>query len=475
MRIEHRIYLSNAVNIALLVLIGAFAMHSFGQIETKFRFTSIADNLNTTFLEMRLAEKNYFLYNDPNALYEIRLKIDRTSNTLSEVHDDIIKAVGASSFNRLKHLLQEYQKLIFLISETKQKNDALRLQLREIGQQLKTFSENTTNVERDQVGRIIGNTTTVLHYAFWTTVLLAFISSTWNGRNIRRSLRRVVDLTRSIAKGNFNYQKIDEQLATNEMGSVITAINTMAEELRRREQEIVQSKRLASIGVLVAGVAHELNNPLNNISMIAQTYAEVYDHLEKEQRIGFMEQIDEQTERLRVTIRNLLDFAKPKEQHLDEKEINDVIQKCLGLVHNMLDVSNIKMHLALAPDLPACYIDEHQVQQVLVNIMVNAIQAMPSGGKLSIVSRLFGDNKMLEIVIQDTGKGIAPEFMDHIFDPFFTTKGDAGTGLGLWVSYGIIKNHQGNMKVTSTVGEGTAFTITLPTSRKSDDLVSRPS
>ncbi len=469
MRIEYRIYLSNAVNIALLVMIGAFAMHSFNQIETKFRFTSIADDLNTTFLEMRLAEKNYFLYNDDNALHEIRLKIERTSATLEEVRQDIVRAVGISSFERLKHLLREYQRLIFMISESAGKDPTVRAQLREVGQRLKSFSENTTLVERQQVGRIIGSTTTVLHYAFWSTVILAFCTSVWSGRNIRLSLRRIVALTRSIARGNFQYQQIEEHPSSDEMGSVITAINTMADELRRREREIVQSKRLASIGVLVAGVAHELNNPLNNISMIAQTYAEVYDHLGREQRISFMEQVDEQTERLRVTIRNLLDYSKPKEQHLDMREINDVIQKTLGLIQNMLDVSNIKIHLALAADLPACYIDEHQVQQVLVNIMANAIQAMPSGGVLSIQTQNNSERQELEIRISDTGKGIPPEYMDHIFDPFFTTKGDGGTGLGLWVSYGIIKNHQGNMKVSSTVGEGTAFTITLPIFRKSDN------
>ena len=250
------------------------------------------------------------------------------------------------------------------------------------------------------------------------------------------------------------------------MGAVISAINTMAEELHNREKEIVQSKRLASIGVLVAGVAHELNNPLNNISMIAQTYTEVYDGLGKEERIGFMEQIDEQTERLRLIIHNLLDYAKPKEQHLARATTNLVIQKILSLVQNMLDVSNIKITLDLADNLPDIYIDEHQIQQVLVNMATNAIQAMDKGGELRIASRYVEDEDRIEIEISDNGKGIAPEFLDHIFDPFFTTKEENGTGLGLWVSYGIIKNHQGNIRVTSQIGVGTTFIITLPSSKK---------
>ncbi|MDA8418202.1 MAG: ATP-binding protein, partial [Desulfobacteraceae bacterium] len=197
-----------------------------------------------------------------------------------------------------------------------------------------------------------------------------------------------------------------------------------------------------------------------------QTYVEVYDHLAKEQRLGFMEQIEEQTERLRTTIKSLLDYAKPKQQQLEEKQLSEVIQKTLNLVRNMLDVSSIKLRLDLAENPPPLYIDEHQIQQVLVNMATNAIQAMKPGGELKIATRHLPDAEEVEITISDTGKGIPPELLDHIFDPFFTTKGDAGTGLGLWVSYGIIKNHQGSIHVESAVGRGTAFTITLPTCKK---------
>nr|MDA8164072.1 ATP-binding protein [Desulfobacteraceae bacterium] len=220
------------------------------------------------------------------------------------------------------------------------------------------------------------------------------------------------------------------------------------------------------IGVLVAGVAHELNNPLNNISMIAQTYSEVYDRLSREERIGFMDRVDEQTERLRVIIGNLLDYARPKEPHLVRAEANDVIQKSIALVQNMLDIFNIQTRLELAEGLPPVHIDEHQIQQVLVNIMTNAIQAMPAGGRLLIASRHLRGQDDVELEVRDTGKGIPPEYLDHIFDPFFSTKEESGTGLGLWVSYGIIKNHGGNIRVESEVGVGTAFFVALPSCQK---------
>lgn len=464
MKIEHKIYLSNAVNILLIVLIGSFALQNLNEILTKFRFTVIAEGLNANFLEMRLAEKNYFLYGDDNALSNIKARINQTRETMLQVRPDIIRAVGAEKYTVLQEQFHAYAQLVDLISKAQYRDAMVQQKLREAGQNLKTFSENITALESDRIGAIIVRSKNILLYSFWAVVLFAFLFSNLIVRNISQSLRKVVNLTRAISTGN--YRKIEEKPSSDEIGAVISAINSMAEELQKREKEIVQSKRLASIGVLVAGVAHELNNPLNNISMLAQTYAEVYDGLSTEDRIGFMERVDEETERLRVIIHNLLDYAKPKEQHLARATTNQVIQKILALVQNMLDVSNIKIKLALAGDLPDIYIDEHQIQQVLVNMVTNAIQAMDKGGELQIVTRYLPDEDEIEIEIGDKGKGIAPEFLDHIFDPFFTTKGDSGTGLGLWVSYGIIKNHQGNIRVKSQIGIGTTFIITLPSCKK---------
>ena len=466
MKIKHKVYFSNAVLIALIVLIGTFSLHDLNQILTKFRFTVIADELNASFLAMRLAEKNYFLYGDPDTLGEIDEMIGTATASMDEVKTDIIRAVGHKGYAQLKEKLDDYG---LMVEETRQgaeegmgisgkKRSQMRLRL--AGRHLKEFSESITAKERDLVGRIIVKSKSILLYSFLGVVLFALFFTYIIVANIGLSLRRVVELTQSIAKGN--YEKIAEQSPTNEMGAVISAVNSMAEDLQNREKEILQSKRLASIGILVAGVAHELNNPLNNISMIAQTYMEVYDNLEREQRIDFMDRVEEETERLRIIIKNLLDFSRAKERHLVENETNNVIQKTIALVRNMLNVSNIQLRLDLADDLPTIYVDDHQVQQVLVNITTNAIQAMGNTGVLFLRSRYIADVDEVEIEIRDTGKGIEAKFLDHIFDPFFTTKEEGGTGLGLWVSYGIIKNHGGNLRVESSADDGTAFFVTLP-------------
>ena len=466
MKIKQKVYFSNAVLIALIILIGTFSLHELNQILTKFRFTVIADELNTSFLAMRLAEKNYLLYGDPDTLDEIDDIIESSTLSMEEVKDDIVRAVGQDDYNQLKENIEEYQRSVAdtrrdaELGRRGQTNKNTLVRLRLAGRHLKEFSENITALERERVGGIITQSKTILLYSFLGVVFFAMFFTYLIVANIGLSLGKVVELTQSIAKGN--YGKIAEQSPTNEMGAVIDAVNSMAGELQNREKEILQSKRLASIGILVTGVAHELNNPLNNISMIAQTYMEVYDNLEREQRIDFMQRVEEETERLRVIIKNLLDFSRPKERHLVENEVNNVIQKTITLVQNMLNVSNIQLRLDFADNLPTVYIDDHQVQQVLVNITTNAIQAMGNTGRLSLFTRYLEDCDEIEIEIRDTGKGIEPKFLDHIFDPFFTTKEEGGTGLGLWVSYGIIRNHGGNLRVESSADSGTAFFVTLP-------------
>jgi signal transduction histidine kinase len=194
--------------------------------------------------------------------------------------------------------------------------------------------------------------------------------------------------------------------------------------------------------------------------MITQNSLELYDYMSKEKRLALLNRVAEETKRMEEVVRNLLDFSKAREAKLREANINDIVRKSMQLMENTLELSNIELILKFERNLPRVRVDEHQIEQVMVNLIVNASQAMTPGGKLSIETKK-GDEDKVYIYVKDTGQGIPPEYLPNIFDPFFSTK-SSGTGLGLSVSYGIIKNHKGNIWVESTVGVGTTFTIELP-------------
>jgi two-component system NtrC family sensor kinase len=460
MKIENKLILSNVMNGAFIILIGFFAIQNMNLVLTKLRFVEIADDLNASFLEMRIAEKNYFLYRDQKALDEIRQKIDLARKTIDDERLNIVPAIGEQDLRKLESYLKVYTGHVMLMRSSRSWEADRETDLRASGKRLKEYSDSITKLERQRVNTIILNSKRILIFSFWAILASALLMGHFISQKILRSLREIEKLTRSIAEGNFN--KIEGFQSRDELGAVITAINSMSEELSHREEQLIQAKKLASLGVLTAGVAHELTNPLNNISMIAQTYTDLYSKLTENQRIEFMGKVETEAVRIQKIVKNLLDFSKPKDSNPREADINAVIQRTLTLVQNMIDVANIETKLHLAEGIPHVFADEDQMQQVFVNLITNAVQAMKSGEKLYIGTRTGRQGDTVEITVMDTGKGIAPEFLPHIFDPFFSTKGEGGTGLGLSVSYGIIKNHGGEIRVESKVGVGTTFTIELP-------------
>jgi len=460
MKIENKLIISNIINGAFIILIGFFAFQNLSLVLTKLKFVQIADDLNASFLEMRIQDKNYFLYKDKNTLPLIREKIDNAVATINSVRDDIIRAIGMNNLEKLEAYLRKYADIVNEARSGSPDDARLEERLRAAGKTLREYSDSITHLERKRVNDIILNSKSILIFSFWAILGSALLISHFISQKIVRSLRQIEKLTKTISEGNF--QKIDGFQTRDELGSVITAINSMSEELAHREEQIIQSKKLASLGILTAGVAHEITNPLNNISMIAQTYDEMYATLEDPHRIDLMRKVDAETERIRKIVKNLLDFSKPKDSHPKVAEVNPVIQKTLTLVQNMIDVSNIETIVRLEKGLPPLFIDEDQILQVLVNLITNAVQATPAGGKLFISSRIGKGGNSVELTVMDNGRGISPEYQTHIFDPFFSTKGEGGTGLGLSVSYGIIKNHQGEIRVESKPGVGTTFTIELP-------------
>ncbi|MFZ0450696.1 MAG: ATP-binding protein [Desulfatiglandaceae bacterium] len=463
MKLVHKIILANTLGIISIILVAAFSYHEFDLLLAKLRFVEIADSLNASFLQMRLSEKNYFLYKDDAALPRIRKDIQESYLTIESMRPNIIKAIGDENFEKLQLDLKRYEETVAKVGKTDERSKDTKIAektVREAGRTLRLFSERMVRVERQEVNNIISASKRTLLSFFGLVIFVAIMSSYLFFSRMFRNLRRIERTANSISDGNF--ANIEGKIPKNELGSAMAAINAMCEELKTGQEQLIQSRKLASLGTLTAGVAHELGNPLNNISMVAQTYLELLEHLSEEDKVDYVKTILEESERIRRIVQDLLDFSRTKERNFRVSDINDVVRRSLKLVQNMLDVSGIETKLTLQDKLPPVFIDEDKIREVLVNLLTNATYAMSAGDTVWFRTNLAEDKNHIVIEIEDTGKGIPSEFLAHIFDPFFSTKGTEGTGLGLSISYGIIKKHKGTIVARSTVGIGTTFTIELP-------------
>jgi two-component system NtrC family sensor kinase len=228
--------------------------------------------------------------------------------------------------------------------------------------------------------------------------------------------------------------------------------------LKKAEERLVLAERLSSLGELTAGVAHELRNPLAGIKINTQVLSRKKDLPEMEKKL--LNSTQEGIEKIQKIVDDMLHFAKPKASHFKEEEINEVVDKSLAILQAKLKKGNISSVFEGAQGLPKLRIDIHQILQVLINLMLNAIQAMEDGGTMS-VRTFLEDGDGVGIEVRDTGLGIPKAHLKKIFDPFFTTKSE-GTGLGLSISLKILENHGATIDVVSDAGKGSTFTIHFP-------------
>lgn len=336
---------------------------------------------------------------------------------------------------------------------------------------------------RDLSGRIIGilyvgvleqkyadlRRRTVLMFLAITLLgaLVALGLGYWFSRRISVSIKKLAQAADQVAHGNLDARV--EIRSRDELHELAESFNYMAAALKKRDQQlrefttrrIMESERLAHIGQLAAGVAHEINNPLQGIV----TYSHLLlERAPADSRIReSLEKIVKQANRCRDIIRGLLDFARQRKPDKRPSNVNRVLEECIALVDNQALFHNIRIVKNLASDLPQVLMDPSQIQQVFMNMIINAAEAMNGTGRLTITTRHVPEDRAVEIEFTDTGHGIKQEDLDRIFDPFFTTKEVGhGTGLGLAISYGIVKEHRGTITVQSEEGHGATFTIRLP-------------
>jgi two-component system NtrC family sensor kinase len=245
-------------------------------------------------------------------------------------------------------------------------------------------------------------------------------------------------------------------------------VHQKTDELERAYHHLVQSEKMASLGKLAAVVAHEINNPLAGILTYSKLVSRMAERgFDKNERLAeaksYMQIIEGESRRCGAIVKNLLTFARQAPLNPQRNDLNSVVERCLLLVGHQMSLQNIDLEKDLPADLPPIYCDAGQVQQALLALMMNAVEAMPNGGRLHIRTSFDAARRIGCVAVGDEGPGIPEDVLPHIFEPFFTTKEeDKGVGLGLAIAFGIIQQHGGNIEVMSTPQKGTTFTVLLP-------------
>lgn len=276
-----------------------------------------------------------------------------------------------------------------------------------------------------------------------------------------------IGVIEAVNKASGHFDEHDRELLSTLAGSAAIAIENarlyQAErELRRMVEQsrlqLVQTEKLAATGRLAASLAHEINNPLQAIHNSLQLMLSF--QLKADEQKEYLQIADEEIERLMGLVSSILEFARPPRREIQPTNLNDVVERVLALAGKYLQHRRIALKRDLATDLPPIMGASDELEQVFINLVLNAVDAMPEGGTLR-VSSWVAEDRRLAVAFSDIGQGIPPEHLDHIFEPFFSTRQD-GTGLGLTVSQNVVEHHGGEITVQSVLGEGTTFTVWLP-------------
>jgi len=295
--------------------------------------------------------------------------------------------------------------------------------------------------------------------------ILALLLSLYFIKTILTPYLTLIESSKQLARGSYIKVDIDSQ---DEVGDLARAYNKMISAIRERdeklreqtEQQLGQSEKLASLGRLASGIAHEINNPLTGILTYSSMLLEDFRNTEFEEDL---QTIVDETMRCRKIVKGVLDFARETKLEKEKSNVNIALKQALSLLERHYNFHNIEITLDLDESLPEIMLDLNLIRSVFNNLAVNAADAMPEGGKLMVSTRFSPKTQLITINFTDTGIGIPPENIPKIFDPFFTTKEPGkGTGLGMSVTYGIIKRHNGTIDISSETGKGTTVTIELP-------------
>jgi two-component system, NtrC family, sensor kinase len=464
LNIRQKVILGFAACVLAIGFVGGFSYHYLHAIELKQHVVQIADDLREIVLEIRRYEKNYLLYGLQEDFKENHRYTQKALEVLATLVPEVKNLRVASQMETFKEDLIAYQGLMKQLEKSgkhgQPESRDTEEQLRARGKALVELSVQLVAFERFRILEIIDTLKTQLLISL--VVFLAFMAFLIFivSRKIIYPLRVIENTTERIARGNFKPLPVLD--TRDETQRVVEAFNRMVAELERRQDQLVQGKKMSSLGVLTAGIAHQLNNPLNNISTSCQIILEELDQGDLELVRKMLTNVEQEVYRARDIVKGLLEFSRVREFSLKATPLEDVVKRSIRLIS-----SQVPPGIDLVDEVPwdlILELDAQRMQEVFLNLLMNAIQAIKeTPGEIRIAATTDPARHEAIITIEDTGEGIPKDELDRVFDPFYTTKEvGVGTGLGLSIAYGIIEKHHGNISVDSKEGEGTRFTIRMP-------------
>jgi two-component system NtrC family sensor kinase len=472
-RLEERPRVSLRFRIALVFVICAIfitgitvgSMVMLSRFQTKMQFLEAADECALEMQEARRYEKNFFLYGTTlSDALDHAYRADRLLEAnLGNVAEVIGQETARSWLDNLRHyerLLEDLARVAAQPGFDERQRQEAEASLRRFGGAILDEASGMIAKERQSMNAMIRAAMIGAGGFLGFMVLLMALLADHLARQVLRPIGRFIHYVERIAQGDLSPIKPVRRYR-DEFSTLAIAINRMLDEIKVRQEQLVQSRKMAAVGTLTSGIAHELNNPLNNISLTVETLLDDYEDLGDERRRRLLTDIFTQVQRAGATVRNLLDFTRKDQPVHAAVSIAEVVAATLKLVGNELALAKVRTHVSVPADLPPVSGNPRNLQQVFLNLFLNAIQAMPEGGEMGVEADRR--NGFIRIAVRDTGVGIPEGDFEKIFEPFFTTKEEGeGTGLGLSVSYSIVEKHGGRIEVESRRGAGSTFSVFLP-------------
>lgn len=448
--------------LALIVVVSVLNYLNLKRIEEKITFNLIISEFFDATLEMRRFEKNYILYKNTDDYNENLKFTNVVEDILRKNKGEIIRFSPATNISHLETIIAEYKLLMneyFTVNASVNPTSEYILEgtIRASGKAIVTGAEAIAERVRARMQSLIVFSGRLLIASIMFLIVAGCLIGQYLSRVVVRPLKQLENAMQDVSSGHFNSLPITS--SDREIILLKDAFSKMIAELDARQMHLIHSEKLASLGTLIFGVTHELNNPLSNISTSCQILKEELEKASPEYKKELLDQIENETDRARDIVRAILDFSRAREkERINLKQtVNESIRFIKAEVPSKIDI------IVNIPEDITLFADKQRIQQVFLNLIANSISAIPEEGKISISANANTRDKTTEIKVSDTGVGMDKTILYKVFDPFFTTKSaKKGHGLGLFIVHSIIEEHGGIIEVDSQPGRETTFLIKLP-------------